>query len=225
MDQASAIRWTPVASFLGLDGDVQADLLVTNLQGLGVPAQRLPVLPTTTLPMASWPMIQRVMVCVPGDREEDARGIVADQPDAPMRPQLRTLIQWGAVGGYAGLLAAVFGVPAMLRGGANPPWPRPLAIVATFALIMGLRASVVLVLALRRERQRLLGVWPVLIALVLGGLFALLGALFEWVHGVDHRGFNLDLTEVDPAWRLVMAVGVIVAVAAVAAHRLRERKP
>jgi hypothetical protein len=40
MDQASAVGRTPVVPLLGLDGDVQADLLVTIRQGLGVPAAR-----------------------------------------------------------------------------------------------------------------------------------------------------------------------------------------
>ena len=45
--------WITVASYLGLDGDLQADLLVMNLQGNGIPALRLPSLPMTVL-LPAW---------------------------------------------------------------------------------------------------------------------------------------------------------------------------
>lgn len=52
MSSEPTMSWVCVGSYMGIDGDLQADLLVTNLRGADIPALRLPILPTTVLPMA-----------------------------------------------------------------------------------------------------------------------------------------------------------------------------
>jgi hypothetical protein len=73
MDAETPQQWICVGSYLGIDGDLQADLLVTNLQGADIPAVRLPILPTTVLPMANWPMIRPARVFVPKEYGPIAR--------------------------------------------------------------------------------------------------------------------------------------------------------
>ena len=166
MDANPASRWVIVASFLGLDGDFQADLLVTNLVGQGVPAQRLPCWPTTALPMHSWPMIRSVQVLVPGELEENAREIIDAQPSWPMRPQLRLVFQCAVTVAGLGVLGSFMAFPRILAEGAD--FGAPAAVLAAEYLTIGagLWAFGLLVRALVHDGRLRMDARPLVVALL-----------------------------------------------------------
>ncbi len=179
MSSAPTDRWVIVASYKGLDGDLRADLLLTTLQGLDIPAQRFPRLPTTCLPMASWPMIRAVHVAVPVAWEEEASGIVADQPSPPMRPQLRAFFQWCVAFAYVGLLANVSTLPGMLRDMRRFEPPGWVTVAGAIVVIMGLRAFVALNAALFREGRLRPDARPLVVGVLAFGVLALLDMLLQ----------------------------------------------
>ena len=97
MDTDAAVPWVPVASFLGPYAEVEADLLVTHLQGSGVPVLRVPMnQPISVLFTHGMPGTFPIRVYVPPEHLEDARELAAEQePQSVPRP-LRAVAQWWA---------------------------------------------------------------------------------------------------------------------------------
>lgn len=177
MNMEHAAGWVTVAAFLGIDGDLQADLLVMNLQGWGVPAIRRPILPTTCLPMAHWPMIREAFVLVPGSFQEDAAEIIGEQPRRSTRPQVRSLFRWAIawmlVSGFLG------GVPyrgSARAGGLAELANRLFATAVVFVGIMLARALVALFAVLLGEGRLRWDARPLVVGLLFFGALALLMA-------------------------------------------------
>jgi hypothetical protein len=71
-------EWVEIARFVGLEGEIEADLCVTTLKGSGIPAMRLPthdLFGTGGLALRQYAPIQ---VLVPPNREEDAKELLSD---------------------------------------------------------------------------------------------------------------------------------------------------
>ncbi len=173
--------WVTVASYMGLYGDARADLLLTTLQGSGIPAVRRPTVPMSWLPVAAWPMIQPAQVLVPPDREDDARALTAEQPYRPVHPLMRRVGQWVLavilVNTLHGLLPqSAPASPASAIAGV-------LMAAGAIAMLMVLVAAVQLVAALAREGTLHLDVRPLIVALGFYGLLALLTLAIWWLQG------------------------------------------
>jgi len=181
-------RWVHVASFLGFDGDVQADLVVTTLTGLGIPALRLPRLPTTCLPMAAWPMIRAAVVLVPCDREQEAREVVAEWRTPATRPELRAVLLWALA---IMLVSTIADLCSGMALGGEPRLPGPAAVAWAAGLVsvlMVLRAFGLLAVRLVREGRLRLDARPAVAAglayLVVAGAFSALSWLVhQWSGG------------------------------------------
>jgi hypothetical protein len=174
VDSETGTGWVIVASFLGLDGDWQADLLVTNLTGQGVPAQRLPCLPTTSLPMASWPMIRSVQVLVPPEHEDDAREVIAEQPSWPMRPELRLVLQFWVIASGLGILGGLIAIPSVIADVQRPRVSGSAGAAQVAVAVLGLWAFGALTAALLRDGRLRLDARPLIVATMLFLPFLLL---------------------------------------------------
>lgn len=192
-------QWVRVASFLGLDGDVQADLLVTTLRGAGLAAVRLPVLPTTCLPMANWPMIRPALVFVPGESEADAREIVAENPQPSVRPEVRTFICYALVLQFAAFIAGAWAFLGVDRGGAGD-----FALEGVTAALLAVAVVWVrLVVALHRDRRRVWDGRVVAIAVVTWGVLGLLALPFV---AVQSAGQAWEMLLLPAAYALVVVI-------------------
>ncbi|MCE5239556.1 DUF2007 domain-containing protein [bacterium] len=69
-------EWVPVASFLGLEADGEADACVALLQGSDIPAVRLPTNNIATLGGLGVTISQPVLVLVPPDWEDAAKELL-----------------------------------------------------------------------------------------------------------------------------------------------------
>jgi hypothetical protein len=176
-------QWVLLYSFMGMDGDVQCDLLVANLRGLDIPALRFPSLPTTTLPMHAWPMIQAAQVFVPADRAEEAREIFGEQTRPPTRPALRAWLWWIAAYYILGVVSSLGHFSPRARG----PFAGLFFVAAWFVIIMGARAFVILVAELLREGRLRRDLRPLVAVLLLYttlllllGFFTVIPAVMTW---------------------------------------------
>lgn len=179
---ADKIRdWPIIASYMGLYGDARADLLVTTLQGSGIPAVRRPSLPMSWLPVAAWPMIQPAQVLVPPDREADARELAAEQPYWPVHPLMRRVGQWMIAAVFVNALGALLTQASVL----SPMSGAASALMAArlLAMVMVLMTVVRLVAALAREGVLHLDLRPLVVALGFYGLLALLTLAIWWLQG------------------------------------------
>lgn len=146
MDAETAGQWVPVASFEGLYSEVEADLLVAQLRGSGIPVLRVPhFIPMSVLydGRAGWAFPVRVYV--PAEQEQEAREMVSEQEPQSIPQPVRALAQW--------LLASA----VVLMLGAGSLGPRMgagrLVGVLSFGCALGmLWRGVELMLALRRRR-------------------------------------------------------------------------
>jgi hypothetical protein len=76
-------QWVPVASFLGLEADADADACVTLLQGSDIPAVRLPTNSVASLGGLGVTISQPVLVLVPPDWEETAKELLEEEDTVP----------------------------------------------------------------------------------------------------------------------------------------------
>lgn len=163
MDTEAPKQWVCAGSSMGIDGDLQADLLVTNLQGADIPVVRLPILPTTVLPMANWPMIRPARVFVPQEYGPIAQEIEAEQPRHLLEPNVCALMGWAlavTVVAYAGMVQC----------------PGTVVVAAFIVVALAVRAFVQLAASLLRQGRLKADARPIAAGLLLMLVLTLLAA-------------------------------------------------
>jgi hypothetical protein len=191
MDAEAALPWVTVASYFGLNAEVEADLAVANLQGSAIPVERLPKQPlgmfVTKLIV---PAIMPIQVMVPADRESEARELLDEQPSPAIPPKVRSVVRW--------FLAVV-----VVSGVVNGPLSRQFhdirglaAIALGLTMLVGLKlviSELGLAAAIQRERPTRPGAVLVLATILLFGgagflLLYPLGAFgYDKTHAPSHE--------------------------------------
>jgi hypothetical protein len=213
--------WVTVASFKGVDGDLQADLVVTTLRGLGINAIRLPFLPTTCLPLHAWPMIQSARVLVRPEAEEVARETVGEHVPARTLPELRSFFRWWVA--WLLLMAAGGTVETLSsRHGDVPGGVEGVFASAVCLVTAGIAVSVLtLVGALLRDGRLRRDVRPGIVALAVYALCALL----VWPFLPEQRSTVFHHEVRDPLPVLVVYAVIAAAIAlTVRSHKRRARE-
>lgn len=107
MNAETAVEWVTIASYCGLSAEVEADLLVTNLQGADIPAERLPKQPLGMfVTKVCVPSIIPIQVMVPPDRETEARELLAEQPRQTVPRGVRSVVRWFLAVSVVGAIAS-----------------------------------------------------------------------------------------------------------------------
>jgi hypothetical protein len=186
MDAEAAVPWVTIASYSGLNAEVEADLLVANLQGVDIPAMRLPNQPLGMfVTKIVVPAIMPIQVIVPGDREAEARELLDEQPRQSVPPRVRSVVRW-----YLGAVLVTGIVSGPLSRGF-----RDVTVLAALGLGLTVVVGVMLVVselrlaaAVQRERPTRPGVGVVIATvLVIGaGCFLLLYPLGVFGYDKTH---------------------------------------
>lgn len=173
MDAPQPAQWVRLTSFLGLYGEVEADLLVANLQGHGIAAVRLPMQPLSAL-LGAPAVILPIEVLVPAEAWDDASALLGEQPRMTVPRPVGAVAQWWATARLLGVAAETCGVMAVGEGLAA--WLSTFfAIAFGVAVLFLLRAGVRMIGWLAAEQRPLpdrrvigtaIAVWTLLIVVV-----------------------------------------------------------
>jgi hypothetical protein len=150
MDAEATVPWITIASYSGLCAEVEADLLVANLQGGDIPAVRLPKQPLGMfVTKICVPSIMPIQVMVPADREAEARELLDEQPRQTVPAAVRPVVQWYLA---ALVVTAIVGGPLSRSIGGSGVLASLCFALTVIAGVMLIVSELRLVAAVQRER-------------------------------------------------------------------------
>ena len=204
MDSEPAVQWVPVASFVGLYAEVEADLLVAHLRGSDIPVLRIPFsVPISLLYHTQMPGTFPIRVYVPPEHAESATELAAEQEPQSVPQPVRAVAQW--------LLAQMVLLP--VSGAVFGSRERAAHLATSLSAVCGLGLlwrGLQLLAWLRRERPHLVNWGPVIVA-------ALTWAVASVVIGVLTRVLHVRSLDVaDSFWQIAVGLSLLVVVVACA---------